>query len=164
MGMTMDDILEKFFPQLSEELRKDVIDECTKIELKYLSKNGGKLYPELESTIKELSKKYRLFIVSNCVNGYIQCFLEAHKLKKYFIDFEDPSRTGLEKAENIKIVIKRNKLIKPAYVGDTKWDAIASDKAGVPFIYASYGFGDLDKYDYKIDNLKELLNITNIKC
>lgn len=90
-------------------------------------------------------------------------FLETHNLKEYFIDFEDPSRTGLEKAENIKIVIKRNKLIKPAYVGDTKWDAIASDKAGVPFIYASYGFGDLDKYDYKIDNLKELLNINNIK-
>ena len=164
MGMTMDDILEKFFPQLSEKSRKDVIDECTKIELKYLLKYGGKLYPELQDTIKELYKKYKLFIVSNCVDGYIQCFLEAHNLKKYFLDFEDPSRTGLEKAENIKIVIQRNKLNNPAYVGDTKWDAIACEKAGVPFIYASYGFGDIDKYDYKIDNLKELLNINNIKC
>ncbi|AOR24403.1 HAD family hydrolase [Clostridium taeniosporum] len=163
MGMTMEDILEKFFPTLNDKTRKELIDECTRIELKYLLKKGGKLYPELQNTIKELSKKYKLFIVSNCVNGYIQCFLETHNLKEYFKDFEDPSRTGLEKAKNIRIVMERNRLSNSAYVGDTKWDKVASEKAGIPFIYASYGFGDVDKYDYKINNFKELLNINNTK-
>ena len=163
MGMTMDDILEKFFGNLNEKLKKEIIDECTKIELKHLLKNGGSLYPELQSTIVQLSKKYKLFIVSNCVEGYIECFLEAHNLKEYFEDFENPSRTGLEKSENIKLIIERNKLINPVYVGDTKWDAIASEKAEIPFIYASYGFGELDKYDYKIDNFNELLKINDIK-
>lgn len=163
MGMTMEDILEKFFPNINKDLRKKIINECAEVELKYLLKNGGILYDELEETLKELSKKYKLFIVSNCVNGYIQCFLEAHNLKKYFKDFEDPSRTNLEKFENIKIVIERNNLKNPAYVGDTKYDEVASKKANIPFIYASYGFGEVDKYDYKIIKFKDLLKINSIK-
>ncbi|MBW6411718.1 HAD family hydrolase [Clostridium weizhouense] len=159
MGMTMNDIMEKFFPRLDENRRENIIKECADIELKYLLKNGGNLYPKLEDTLKELSKKYKLFIVSNCVEGYIQCFLKAHNLEKYFLDFEDPSRTELPKAENIKIVKKRNDLRSPVYVGDTKWDAEASKKAGVPFVYASYGFGNLQEYDYVINKFEDLLNL-----
>lgn len=33
----------------------------------------------LEETLKILSEKYKLFIVSNCQDGYIQCFFKAHK-------------------------------------------------------------------------------------
>lgn len=158
MGMTMNDIMEKFFPGLDENYREDIIKECADIELKYLLENGGRLYPKVEETLKELSKKYKLFIVSNCVEGYIQCFLKAHNLEKYFLDFEDPSRTELPKAENIKIVKKRNGLCSPVYVGDTKWDAEASKKAGVPFVYASYGFGNLQEYDYVINKFEDLLD------
>ena len=39
--------------------------------------------------------------------GYIESFLETSNLKDYFSDFENNGRTGLEKGENIKLLIKR---------------------------------------------------------
>lgn len=37
-------------------------------------------------------------------------FFKAHKLDKYFIDYECPGRTGLPKGENIKLIVERNNL------------------------------------------------------
>lgn len=37
-------------------------------------------------------------------------FFKAHKLDKYFTDYECPGRTGLSKGENNKLVIERNNL------------------------------------------------------
>ncbi|HBG8137819.1 TPA: HAD family hydrolase, partial [Clostridioides difficile] len=123
----------------------------------YLSENGAKLFDDIENTLKLLSKKYKLFIVSNCQAGYIESFLKAHKLEQYFVDFECPGNTGLHKGENNKLIIERNKLKNPIYIGDTQGDANSAKFAGIPFIYAKYGFGNVDVYDYFIDSFKDLL-------
>ncbi len=96
-------------------------------------------------------------VVSNCQHGYIEAFYKYHSLEKYFLDYENPGRTGLSKGENIKLIIKRNDLTSPVYVGDTEGDLDASEFAGVPFVYAKYGFGKVSKYDYVIENFNELL-------
>ncbi|MEW8993698.1 HAD family hydrolase [Clostridium sp.] len=80
-------------------------------------------------------------------------------MKKYFIDFEHPGRTGLTKGENIKLIINRNNLKNPMYVGDTQGDRNAARTAGIPFVYAAYGFGKVEDYDYKIDKFPELIDI-----
>ncbi|MNC77179.1 Phosphoglycolate phosphatase [compost metagenome] len=46
----------------------------------------------------------------------------------------------------------------PVYLGDTEGDYAAAQKAGIPFIYARYGFGDVKGYDKAIDSFAELLN------
>ena len=46
-----------------------------------------------------------------------------------------------------------------AYVGDTQLDYEATQKAGIAFIWASYGFGTPERYDYKIDSFPDLLNL-----
>ena len=117
------------------------------------------LYAKVEETLKELSKKYKLFVVSNCQDGYIECFFKAHKLDKYFTDYECPGRTGLSKGENNKLVIERNNLKKPVYVGDTEGDAESARVAGIPFVFAKYGFGSVEKYQYEIDSFQDLLTI-----
>lgn len=75
------------------------------------------------------------------------------------MDYEIPSRTGLTKGENIKLIMERNNLSKPVYIGDTEGDLKASRYAGIPFVFAKYGFGNVTEYDYvieKFDNLLEL--------
>jgi len=57
------------------------------------------------------------------------------------------------------MVVKRNNLLRPIYIGDTAGDAKASKEAGVPFIYARYGFGQVDEFDYVIDSPPELLKL-----
>lgn len=159
MGLQMKEIGEKLFPNLDEEMQEKILEHCGAVENQFLSELGGKLYENMEDVLKVLSQKYKLYIVSNCQDGYIEAFYRYHKLEKYFLDYENPGRTGLSKGENIKLIIERNDLIKPVYVGDTDGDLKGANYAGIPFVYARYGFGDVNSYDYAIDEFDELLEI-----
>ncbi|MFC7785275.1 HAD family hydrolase [Rossellomorea sp. GCM10028870] len=159
MGLQMKEIGKKLFPELNEEEREQLLKDLSSHEIPHLSKHGGSLYNHVEKVLVELSKKYKLFIVSNCQDGYIEAFYDYHGLDKHFIDYENPGRTGLSKGENIKLIIERNHLIDPVYVGDTEGDQRAAKEAGIPFIYARYGFGEAKEYTQAIDSFDELLNI-----
>ncbi|WP_226658093.1 HAD family hydrolase [Pseudalkalibacillus hwajinpoensis] len=151
MGLQMHDISLKLFPYLSEDVRTQVITECCAVEQGYLEKYGGFLYPQVEKVLNKLSQTYQLYIVSNCQDGYIESFYASHRLGKYFQDYENPGRTGLSKGENINLIIERNNLSAPIYVGDTEGDLKAARYARIPFIYAKYGFGDVSEYDDEIE-------------
>ncbi|WML33226.1 HAD family hydrolase [Clostridium sp. OS1-26] len=159
MGLVISDIAKIFFPYLEVDKRLEIMKNCCKNECEYLAKHGAILYDKLEETLEELSKNHNLFIVSNCQCGYIESFFESHKLNKYFIDYENSGRTGLTKGENIKLIIERNNLSNSVYVGDTEGDLNAARFAGIPFIYARYGFGQVKEYDYVIDSFDELLKL-----
>lgn len=159
MGLSTSEIGKRLFPELDEEFRMRLMKQCGDAECEYLAEHGGDLYPELEETLNKLSPKYKLFIVSNCQDGYIQCFFKAHKLEKFFTDIECMGATGLTKGENNKLIIKRNNLKSPVYVGDTIGDAESAKAAGIPFIYAKYGFGSVEGYDYVIHSIKEILDL-----
>lgn len=158
-GLPLEEIAIKLLPSASKDVALKIMEESVIKQCPYLEEHGGILFPRLEETLTELKKKYKLYIVSNCEEGYIQCFLKAHNLSHYFIDFEYPGRTRLSKAENIKLIMERNNLVNPVYVGDTKGDEKASRAAGIPFIYARYGFGQADSFDYAIDSFDELLKL-----
>jgi len=114
------------------------------------------LYPELEKILTNLSEKYFLYIVSNCQDGYVQAFLQYHLMEGYFKDFEMSGRTGRRKGENIKLIIDRNQLSEALYVGDTNGDSEAAAEAGIPFVYAGYGFGEVKNAKYSISQISEL--------
>ena len=161
-GLTMYDIAAKLFPNEEVKKRNELMDELCLYENEYLEKNGGILYPELENVLSELKKKYSLFIVSNCQSGYIESFLKAHHLEKYFKDIECWGNTRVSKGESNKLLMKRNNLKKPVYVGDTDGDAQSAIDAGIDFIFAGYGFGEVKKERYKqkiekFSDLKDLL-------
>ena len=159
MGLTSEEIVERLLPNVDKKLGLEIFDECAAAECDYLRVNGVKLYEKVEEVLDELKKKYKLFIVSNCQCGYVEAFLEAHKLEKYFIDFENYERTGLPKGDNIKLVIERNKLQNPIYVGDTEGDYNATKECNIPFIYAKYGFGNVEDAELVIESFEELKNI-----
>ncbi|AST91900.1 HAD family hydrolase [Sutcliffiella cohnii] len=156
MGLQMHEIGKKLFPSLDDQAREQLLQECGDLENVYLENSGGILYDSVEETLEALSEKYKLYIVSNCQEGYIETFYKYHQLEKYFLDFENPGRTGLSKGENIKLVIERNSLSNPVYVGDTEGDLKAARYAGIPFVYATYGFGKVEDYDFAITSFAEL--------
>lgn len=159
MGLPFDAIAKKYYGYLEKYKSEKYTKEAMELNIKNLMKNGGTLYPKVKETIRKLSENYKLFIVSNCIEGYIESFLNCSLLGDYFDDFENNGRTKLSKGENIKLIIKRNNLKNAVYVGDTTGDKNAADIAGIKFIYASYGFGNVEGYDYKIDEISELLDI-----
>ena len=141
MGMTMRNISCFFFGDLPEEKRRKITRDCFEEECRYVALHGGVLYPKLEETLARLKEIAPLYIVSNCQDGYIEAFFAYHGLNGYFSDYEDHGRTGLEKDGSLRLLIERNGLKSPVYVGDTAGDYDACVKAGVPFIHAAYGFG-----------------------
>ena len=145
MGMLLPDILHRLVPELDQERMKPILEEVLSEENAYVAAHGGVLYPGVEQTLAALSARCPLFLVSNCQDGYIEAFFQAHGLGRYFTDYENPGRTGLPKADNIALVAERNGLRRPLYIGDTQGDYDAASKAGVPFLHAAYGFGRIDR-------------------
>lgn len=150
-GKTMKIIARNLFGELPEERRDRLLESCCRYEQEALEKDTADLlYPGVHETLAALAKEYRLFIVSNCQAGYIELFLEKNGLAPLVTDFECYGNNGNEKGPNIRLVAERNGLSSPVYVGDTEGDREASDAAGVPFVWASYGFGEAKEYAAKI--------------
>ena len=158
MGLNGHDIGVRFFPNIDEDEATRRVFVCSAEEIEYFDKvEIGDTYIPNEEYLIKLSNKYKLFIVSNCLEGYIEIFLKKYNFEKYFIDSANAAN-GLTKAQNIENIVKKHNLQKPVYVGDTIKDKQSSDEANVEFIFASYGFGNVE-CDNKIASLEELLNI-----
>ena len=140
-GMAYNVIFDTLFPYLDTEKRNELMALCAKSELEILHTKGGELYPALNETLAYLASKYKLFIVSNCQSGYIEVFLNLSQMGHYFIGHQCFGTKGNPKAENIKDIVNDYKLKMPVYIGDTMGDYNSATKAGVPFIFADYGFG-----------------------
>lgn len=161
MGLTMDAIAARFFPDASEQTRAEILRRCCDIENDYLRVHGGGIYPDTAAATARLAKRFRLFIVSNCQAGYIEAFLDHYGLWEHITDRLCWGDNGLRKSENIRLIMQKNN-VKPEralYVGDTQTDRDSARAAGVKFAFASYGFGDVDGFDFKLNSLSELCEI-----
>lgn len=160
MGKTVAQIAPLMLPELSLEEGIALMEEGCQEELKDLRRNGATLYEDIIETLRILSENFNLYVVSNSQDGYIQAFREHYGLEDIIKDFECAGRTKKCKGDNIRLVIERNNIEKAVYVGDTILDKEAADLAGIPFIYASYGFGDVKNPDYSITKPIELVELT----
>ena len=134
----------------------DVFYRVCELETTFIPAYGAFLYPGLVETLTALSKDYRLMVASNCVDGYIEAFLGYAGVENLFCDFAHPGITGLSKAGNIRLLMERNGVAEAAMVGDTILDWEAACGAGVPFIHAAYGFGQVPAAEWRIQSLPEL--------
>jgi phosphoglycolate phosphatase len=155
-GKLLDDIFSRYFPFLSPDQYPDMALAYGEEEAFCMKNYGGKLYPGAKGQLQALAKKYPLFIVSNCLAGYIENFVQQHSLESLFTDHECSGNTGKPKADNIAMIISRNQLKNPVYIGDTTGDFEAARQNNIPFIHASYGFGVVEDHDYVINSLSEL--------
>ena len=142
-GKTMTEIADTLFPRLPEKERIKLLEVCFQYENRYLETHPGKLYDGVTDTLAVLSGQYPLFIVSNCQKGYIEVLLRTCSLEPFIKDHLCFGETQTSKGQTILSLMKRNGLKNPVYVGDTRGDADACAEAGIPFIFAGYGFGDV---------------------
>ena len=76
-GKVMTEIADAILATIPVETRYEVMDRCMKTENDYLFANECRIgYPKVKETLEELSKKYRLFIVSNSQCGYPELCIE----------------------------------------------------------------------------------------
>lgn len=142
-GKTMEEIGDILFPMLPCEERRKLEHACHTSENEGLRQHPGIVYEDMKRVMARLSKKYSLYVVSNCQSGYIEMMSEVTGIDEYICDFTCFGDTGKGKAYNIDYIAKKHGLSHPVYIGDTEGDADACKEAGVPFIYAAYGFGQV---------------------
>ncbi|XER08177.1 Phosphoglycolate phosphatase [Sporomusa rhizae] len=159
-GKTMKVIADDLFYDADEKTKDLLMEKCCEYEHKALEENTDNLlFADVVETIKKLSEKYRLFIVSNCQVGYIELFMKKAGVEPFIKDWECFGNTGKVKGDSIKLLVERNNLTDAVYVGDTQGDYEATQIAQIPFIFAKYGFGHVENCEREISGIKELLDL-----
>lgn len=157
-GKPMDEIMEALLPEMDKEQRDAVSVEFFSYENRLLETEHGILFPGVYETMEQLHKLIPLYIVSNCQSGYIEVMLMGTGMTSFVTDFQCYGDNGKSKAENIRLLMERNNMEHAVYVGDTQGDSDACREAGVPFIFAEYGFGKVKQEPAgRIQNFSELL-------
>lgn len=155
MGLTHGEIFPRLFPELTLPEQERLSHFCYAEEERFLRAQGGRLYAGVREGLTNLAERWPLAIVSNCQSGYIELFLECTGLS--FQDYECHGRTGQSKGQNLKSVLRRNGWRKALFVGDTRGDQEAAAEAGCPFVYAAYGFGQVETAGPRLDGFADLL-------
>ena len=158
-GKTMTEIADTLFSRLPEKERMKLLEVCFQYENRYLETHPGKLFDVVTDTLAALSGQYPLFIVSNCQQGYIEVLLRTCSLEPFIKDHLCIGETQTSKGQTILTLMKRNGLKNPVYVGDTRGDADACAEAGIPFIFAGYGFGDVPDAKMRISKFTDLKDL-----
>lgn len=157
MGWEKKQTLAHLLPDHTEEEREAIHEEVHKVLNGMILTMGGIMYEGVKDGLARLSKKYKLFILSNCPAYTIQYFMKWAGIGQYITDELAHGVNFKPKSHNIKLLIEKHKLKNPVYIGDTEGDQKQAELAGVPFVFVSYGFGKVDKYDLKFESFGALV-------
>ena len=159
-GKVMTDIADIIFPSVPVPERYALMNRCMDAGDRHLQNSTCRIgYPGIRETMEELAKNHRLFIVSNSQKGYPELCMEKLGLTSYIEGHLCFGDTGQSKGRTIRILMETFALTDCAYVGDTQGDYEATLEAGIPFIWAAYGFGTPRGYARRIDAPEDLLKL-----
>ena len=159
-GKVMTDLADALLGSIPVESRYDLMERCMATENRYLQENPCRIgYPKVKEVIGSLSKKHRIFVVTNAQQGYAEVCIEKLGLGEYVSGWLSFGDTGTSKGITIRKLMEKHNIQSCAYVGDTQGDYEATVEAGVPFIWCTYGFGTPEGYAAKVDAFEQLLEL-----
>ena len=159
-GKTMTEIADIMLDSIPQPQRYDVMLGCMDREDEFLHKDPCNIaFPGVKETLEKLKESYRLFIVSNAQCGYPELMMDKLGIRHLFEGWMCFGDTNLPKGDTIRILMERHGITDAVYIGDTQGDLEASQKAGIPFIFCTFGFGNPETYDAKIDAFTELPDV-----
>ena len=159
-GKTMTDIADALFDTIPAPERYGLMERCMATQNLHLLDDPCLIdYPGVKETLRELAKHHRLFIVSNSNCGYPELCMGKMGVTDLFEGHMCFGDTGTCKGETIKRLMEKHGITSACYIGDTQGDKDATDMAGLPFVYCTYGFGQVDSCWKSIDKFEDLLNL-----
>ena len=159
MGLGKTEIAQILMPNIELSKAIKYVELQTNKSLELINRDGAHIYDNVIDTIKYLSKKYKLGIITNNVDDYAKLFLNKSNLEKYFDDFIGNASYGISKSEAIKKMMIKNKVASACYIGDIKKDMQAATEANIDFIHAKYGFEPDLKCKIHINDIIELKDL-----
>jgi phosphoglycolate phosphatase len=125
----------------------------------------SKLFIDVESVLEVLLKnKLNVFLATNKRVKPTKLILKYLSIGKYFngvycpdmVEFKFKNKTDL-----ITHILKTNSLVskETIMIGDTMHDGLAADENKLDFALVEYGYGKYGNSKYKLNNIKQLINI-----
>ena len=159
-GKVMTAIADELFPHLPPEKRYGLMERCMERENRYLAENECRIgYEGIKETLEYLSQTHRLFIVSNSQQGYPELCIRKLGLEKLISGHLCFGDTGTTKGQTIKALMERHGIHSAIYIGDTQGDYEATLEAGIPFLWADYGFDTPAGFDLRIHAPRDLMKL-----
>ena len=159
MGLNTIENATNYIPYMPAEEGIKYMKEISEKTSEIINKDNVIIYNGVIETIKKLSKKYKLGIITNNRDKYAETFLKISNLKEYFTDYMGAASYNMTKGEAIKKMVQKYNEIENYYVGDIKKDQEATEYAGIEFIHAKYGFDPTLKSKKYINNIIDLQKI-----
>lgn len=159
MGKTMDEWAMAVLPDLPLEEARHHAEIMEQEENDEIRTNGTDLYPGVYEVFEQLSRDHELFILSNCGRGYIEAVMAYAGIEPFVRGHLCYGDTMLDKPDNLRKMIRDYQLKNPVYVGDTARDKECCEEAGVPFIFVSWGFGDVPEAERRADSMEQLPDV-----
>ncbi len=138
-------------------------------EFKYHYDSEGykksKLYDNVELVLEVLlMNKLNVFIATNKRVKPTKLILDYLSIDQYFNGIYCPDILEFQfknKKDLIAYVLKTNSLriTETIMVGDTEHDGLAADENKLDFALVEYGYGKYENSKYKLNNIKQLINI-----
>jgi phosphoglycolate phosphatase len=159
-GKVMTAIADAILATVPAQERYALMERCMETENRYLEENECHIgYEGVKETLEVLAKDYRLFIVSNSQCGYPELCMEklgiAHLMEGHLC-FGD---TGTEKGQTIQQLMHRHNITNAVYIGDTQGDYEVTLVAGIPFVFAAFGFGSPAGWAARVEDFRQLPQI-----
>jgi phosphoglycolate phosphatase len=159
-GKVMTEIADVIFEELPPEIRYPLMERCMDTENKHLHENPCDIgYSKVRETLEQLAKDYRLFIVSNSQCGYPELCISKLGLTPYISGHMCFGDTGRQKGETIRCLMEKQGITSAVYIGDTQGDLEASRMAGIPFVFAAFGFGSPAGWAARVEDFRQLPQI-----
>ena len=159
-GKVRKELADALFAGLPETEREPLMIRCMERENRYLAEHECRVgYPKVKETLEVLTQNHRLFIVSNSEQGYPELCMEKLGISHLISGHLCFGDTRTCKGETIQKLMRDHNITAACYIGDTQGDADAAQLAGIPFVYCTYGFGNVAGYWKKIDKFEELLKL-----
>ena len=156
-GKTMTEIADIMLDSIPVPERYAVMQGCMDREDEFLHNDPCDIaFPGVKETLEKLKESYRLFIVSNAQCGYPELMMDKLGIRHLMEGWMCFGDTNLPKGDTIRILMERHGITDAVYIGDTQGDLEASQKAGILFIFCTYGFGIPETFDAKIDAFTDL--------
>ncbi|RXZ84681.1 HAD family hydrolase [Paenibacillaceae bacterium] len=165
LGMLLEDIWRKVMPDGSPEAHRRADELMLQYEDEGLKAGQGNLYPQVETTLRELQDQgIRLFVASNGLEPYVRGVAENFGITSCFEELYSAGEyQTASKVDLVAILLQKHNIQSAWMVGDRSSDVEAGVKNGLPAIacqYAGYGNdGELEGAAANISEFKELLSL-----
>jgi phosphoglycolate phosphatase len=156
-GQPYEQCIDSLLPGLREKI-PELFNTLNQSETEAVQSDGGEFFDGVLEGIRNLAKRYKIFLVSNCQEWYMGLFLDFSKLRPLLTGFDCHGLSGLPKNEMLLNLTSKHYLHNPVYIGDTAGDETAAKLAGMAFIHVAWGFGRPEGKPITVHSFRELLD------